>query len=249
MRRLADRFAEQSDHCSTLDSLRHLLELATRELGFSYYALIHHASLGAPERRFARIHNYPAEWVAQLDVRGSGGNDPVHSACRSASTGFSWDEIDGIACLEPRQRAILEESREYGLGDGFTVPVNVPGEPAGSCSFAVGRGQSLPRHRLMCAELVGRRAFDTARRLIGDILRPERPHLSQRERDCLRLVANGKTDWEISVILGISVETARQYVKRARSAYDVVSRTQLVVLALRDSWLWIEEALPYQGED
>ena len=30
----------------------------------------------------------------------------------------------------------------------------------------------------------------------------------------------GKTDWEIATILGISVETAHQYVKRARAAYD-----------------------------
>ena len=151
--------------------------------------------------------------------------------------------------LEPRQRGILEASRDHGLGEGFTVPVNVPGEPAGSCSFAVRRGKSLPRARLMCAELVGRCAFDAARRLLGDVLRPERPHLSRRELECLRLVATGKSDWEISVILGIGLETARQYVKRARGAYDVASRTQLVVLGLRDSWLGIEEAAPYRARE
>jgi hypothetical protein len=46
-------------------------------------------------------------------------------------------------------------------------------------------------------------------------------------------------------ILGISIETARQYVKRARAAYDVVSRTQLVVLGLRDDWLSLDELLPH----
>jgi LuxR family quorum-sensing system transcriptional regulator CciR len=54
---------------------------------------------------------------------------------------------------------------------------------------------------------------------------------------------------EIALILGISGETARQYVKRARAAYDVVSRTQLVVLALRDDWISFDEALDPRGCD
>ena len=48
----------------------------------------------------------------------------------------------------------------------------------------------------------------------------------------------------ISVILGTSVETARQYVKRARHAYDVVSRTRLVVFGLRDDRVDFDDALP-----
>jgi LuxR family quorum-sensing system transcriptional regulator CciR len=70
-----------------------------------------------------------------------------------------------------------------------------------------------------------------------------RPHLSRRQVQCVRLVAAGKTDWEIAVILGIGLETARQYVKRARSAYGAVSRAQVVVLGLRDDWLSFDDAL------
>jgi LuxR family transcriptional regulator, quorum-sensing system regulator CciR len=73
------------------------------------------------------------------------------------------------------------------------------------------------------------------------------PHLSRRERECVRLVAAGKSDWEIACILGISVETAHQYVKRARAAYDVVSRAQLVACGLRDAVVSFEEAIPPNG--
>ncbi len=65
------------------------------------------------------------------------------------------------------------------------------------------------------------------------------------ELQCLRLVALGKTDLEIALILGIAHETARQYVKRARAAYDVVGRSQLVVHALFDEWIGFEEILPW----
>ena len=63
----------------------------------------------------------------------------------------------------------------------------------------------------------------------------------------LHLLAAGKTDWEIAGILKISPETAHQYVKRARAAYDVVSRTQLAIHGLHDAWISFEEVIPPDG--
>jgi LuxR family transcriptional regulator, quorum-sensing system regulator CciR len=105
----------------------------------------------------------------------------------------------------------------------------------------------VPLTRLRCAELVGAHALLAARRLRPCPALPPRPPLSRRELQCLRLVALGKTDWEIARILGLSVHTARQYVKRARAAYDTVRRTQLVVYGLRDAWISFEDAIPQNG--
>jgi LuxR family quorum-sensing system transcriptional regulator CciR len=127
------------------------------------------------------------------------------------------------------------------------MPANVPGEPGGSCSFAVRRGASLPTRNLMSAELIGAHAFRAARRLNSFGAARRAPRLSRRERQCLALVAAGKSDWESAVILGLSVETVRQYVKRARAAYDVVSRAQLVVHGLRDALISFDEAIPPKG--
>ena len=243
MRRLADRFDEAASKCVSLAQLHALISDASRDLGFHYFALLHHASLTSTTKQFVRIDNYPVEWVAELVDDGLCRHDPVHLASRRASTAFLWTDLRLLLPLGHDQKRILERSRQFGLGEGMTVPVNVPGEPSGSCSFAVRRGQDLPHQRLLCAELVGAHAFRAARRLADLPGDGARPHLSRRELECLRLVAAGKTDWEISVILGISVETARQYVKRARLAYDAVTRAQLVVLGLRDDWLSIEDAL------
>jgi DNA-binding CsgD family transcriptional regulator len=57
---------------------------------------------------------------------------------------------------------------------------------------------------------------------------PERSPLTERERDALALVAEGKTDWEISVILGISDATARFHVDNARRKLGAVTRAQAV---------------------
>lgn len=52
--------------------------------------------------------------------------------------------------------------------------------------------------------------------------------LTDRERDSLALVAEGKTDWEISVILGISEATARFHVDNGRRKLGAVTRAHAV---------------------
>lgn len=247
MKRLVDRFAGDAAGCAGLEQLRALLEAVTDELGFDFFALLHHSSLDPGRQPGLRIDNYPSAWVAELVAGNLARADPVHLSSRRSSSAFGWAELGSIVRLGDREKGILDRSRYHGIGDGLTVPANVPLEPSGSCSFAVRRGRDLPRQRLLCAELVGAHAFRAARRIMRLPKAGEPPRLSAREVECLRLVAAGKTDWEAATILGISVETARQYVKRARTAYDVATRTQLVVHGLRDEWVTFEEAIPPSG--
>jgi LuxR family quorum-sensing system transcriptional regulator CciR len=243
VRRLSDRFAEDAAACTRLGDLAALVAEATGELGFDFFALLDHASLGDRSGTLVRIDNYPDAWVSERLEAGNAADDPVHLASRRANSGFSWHSLPSFIALEPRHRRILERSHEFGLGNGFTVPSNVYGEPPASCSFAMRRGREIPVMRLRCADLVGAHALTASRRLRGPARQRTRPRLSPREIQCLRLVAQGKTDWEIAAILSISAETVHQYLKRARAAYDVVSRTQLVVHALRDAWISFEDAI------
>jgi LuxR family quorum-sensing system transcriptional regulator CciR len=242
----SDQFAETARSCADLRQLGSLLGDVTAELGFHYFALLDHASLGCRAAGLVRIDNYPEPWVEELVARGYAGDDPVHLASRLTNVSFDWCELGSLIDLDGRQRKILERSRRFGLGPGLTVPANVLGEPSASCSFAMRAGCELPIARRRCAELVGAHALCAARRL-RPAGRRARPHLSRRELQCLRLIALGKTDWEIARILAISVHTARQYVKRARAAYDTVSRTQLVVHGLRDLWIDFDDAIPPGG--
>jgi LuxR family quorum-sensing system transcriptional regulator CciR len=246
VRRLSDRFAESARSCRDLPELRALLVNAASELGFHYFALLDHASLGRTKTGLVRIDNYPEDWVQELVTRGYAADDPVHLASRRTNAGFGWCDLNRLIRIERRHARILARSRMHGIGEGLTIPANVPGEPSASCSFAVRAGADIPAARLHCAELIGAHALCAARRLRPSQIRKP-PHLSRRELECLRLLALGKTDWEIAKILGLSPHTAHQYVKRARAAYDTVSRTQLVVYGLRDAWIGFEEAIPPNG--
>jgi DNA-binding NarL/FixJ family response regulator len=59
--------------------------------------------------------------------------------------------------------------------------------------------------------------------------------LTKREREVLRLLADGKSNEEAGNALFISPETVRTYVRRAMQKLDADTRTQAVATALRES--------------
>ncbi len=61
------------------------------------------------------------------------------------------------------------------------------------------------------------------------------PALTQREREVLRLLADGMSNEEIGKELFISPETVRTHVRKAMDKLDADTRTQAVATALRQS--------------
>ena len=95
-------------------------------------------------------------------------------------------------------------------------------------------------------QVVGAFGFEAARRLAKQQRRLSSKQLSPRQRECVILVAQGKSNWEIGTILGLSPVTIAHYLTDARSRYDVTSRQQLVVRALLDGEISFAEILSAQ---
>lgn len=236
--RLVEDFADSVAGANSLDELSCILAAVALELGFRYFALTHHLDIPRAPKPALRLHNYPAAWAEYFDAERLGPSDPVHRASHLTGIGFLWSRLPRMIELTPRDRDILDRACRNGLGEGFTVPAHIPGESAGSCSFATLPGRAIRTDRLHFAQLAGGIAFEAARRLVA-IRTPtiERPKLTDRQRDCIYWAARGKSDWEIAQILEISHETVIQHVKQARDRYGVGKRTQLAVHALFDGTL------------
>jgi LuxR family quorum-sensing system transcriptional regulator CciR len=230
-----DAFVREASELKSEEELAALVEEISLEMGFRYFALTHHLDIRQAPRPVIRLHNYPPGWVDYFDEQKLGPSDPVHRASHLTTVGFAWSQLDRMIRLTPRDRAILELAEYNGIGDGYTIPAHVPGESNGSCSFATVAGQPLPGEHLPTAYLIGAFAFEAARRLwrVRDT-NAELPRLTDRQRDCLVWAARGKSDWEISRILGIGRATVIQHLKDARDRYTVANRTQLAVQALFD---------------
>lgn len=121
------------------------------------------------------------------------------------------------------------------------MPIRMTGEPDAMFSVARQDDGVLSGEDVLTARLIGIAAFAQARSLLDSNGIANVPvALSPRQVDCIALVAQGKSDWEIAQILGLSRDTVHEYVEAARRRYGVRRRTQLVLRAVRDGHLNIE---------
>jgi LuxR family quorum-sensing system transcriptional regulator CciR len=245
---VAEQFLEQAQALETKSELFQLLADVSIEIGFQHFALVHHVDLRSPSPHVIHLDNYPASWASYFIQNRLYVDDPIHRACLTSNVGFAWANVPRMIRVTNRQRSILENAAKHGLGDGFTVPANLPGQSSGSCSFATGHGRSLPEENLLVAQLIGGFAFEAARHLNqnGSSLPQNPPRLTPRQLDCLLLAIHGKTDWEISRILDLSEATVGQHLDMARGRYGVNKRLPLAIRAIFDGQISFIEALSWQ---
>lgn len=237
-------FVQGVNRATRAGELRMLLDGVTRELGFDYFSLIQQFDVrSTPITDVARMASYPASWREIIIARKHLVDDPVLVACQQRASGFLWSDLDKIMTMTPRQRAYMEMAAGEGLGDGFVVPIHIPGDGGGLCSFSVRGGRDMPHSSLPAAHYIAAFGYEAARRILMRNLsareRAERapPKLSTRQLDCMVLAAGGHTDREIADHLGINERTVHQHVEEAKRRYDVNNRTLLVVRALFDGQL------------
>lgn len=148
---------------------------------------------------------------------------------RSSSRPFRWRRGRRSASHE---LCLADEADPLGHeGSGFALPLHAA---AGRSGLAVFFGETpglsddmLVEFHLRCVRLFSALIDVTtasARRI---------PVMSNRELDCLRLTADGKTSEEIAELLHLSAHTANQYLTAAALKLDAVNRTHAVSKALR----------------
>lgn len=230
----------------TVDALHEALSAATSELGFARFAMGHHVDLSRPAADAVRLTSYDADWIEHVVERGYLADDPIHLASTRTASGFAWRDVGDFVRLTPRHRQILAEAVGFGLVDGFTVPVHVPGEYNGTCSFAAPSADGPDAASLWAAQLCGTLAFEAARRIMRLRARLETsdmPDLTPRQRDALVLVGRGKTDREIGELLGITRATAHEHVEGVRRAYGNAQRSYLIARSLFDGQIAFADLL------
>lgn len=232
---IVQRFIDAAAQARDLNHLAAMLATATGAMGFDYFALVHHVDLRrSPADGIVALWTYPELWVEEYLERRLATSDPVHLASHRTNVGFAWDRIPKLITITPAHQRVRERTRQAGIGEGFTVPANIPGEANGSCSFAMADDRALPATTLPEAQLVGAFAFQAARRLVQRRARtePPRPTLSPRQLECVVLMGRGLTDRETARVLGIAEDTVTEYLDDARRRYDAPRRQTLVLRAI-----------------
>lgn len=238
-------FVTAAANVPSMADLHALIESAVRQLGFDYFAIVHHVLFGRPEDEHVRLTNYPLEWVGFLREL-SKLTDPVVRAAERMASGFKWDQLESLLSMTAAEAEYMREAARHGICQGYTVPNHVPGETFGSCSFSIGDGKPFPEAGISAAQALGSFAFEAARKLVrqrpGQIYLQPAP-LSERQRECLLFVARGKSDSVIADLLDIRPKTVNEHIEAAKRRYSVATRSQLLVRALFRSEICFSEVI------
>ncbi len=226
---IAQGFIETCEKCEYSDDLEIAFTKSIEKLGFIHFACCSHVDPLLPPAGAIVLLNYPRKWIELFSARKLDRIDPIFWYADRTSRPFFWDDPTFLNMLSPEQNDILREAQSMGLSRGYTIPIHSPTALPASCSLVPDSGAindaSYSAARLMAAYLHEALAPATLEPLKGE-------SLSRRERECLELTGQGKSDWVIGQILGISERTAHNHVERAKKRLGVASRTQAVVKAL-----------------
>lgn len=233
-------FAEKCDRARSVAEIAEMFTREIRALGFSHSACASHVDPLHPPQGAVMIVDYPKAWLERFSSMHYALRDPVYlTACRQAFP-FQWSDQRFRCDLDDDQLDILAEAADMGLLDGFTIPIHVPHALPASCSLAIG-AEGVDPLNVRQAHWYALYAHEAVRALLGELKPKARPILSRRERQCIQLLAAGKDDFAISVILGISEHTAHNYIRNAMHKFGVSTRMQAFVRSLRSGELRLED--------
>jgi DNA-binding CsgD family transcriptional regulator len=231
-------FIDCSNRTQSLSTLFDLLVDCAANEGFSeiaYGALTYNEPVRLPEHPMPAIAvNFPLHWREHYFERKYYEVDPVVRRTPMFSKPFIWDQLVKGEQLQANERQVMEESKEAGLKHGVSVPLFGPSGRVSVVSFASRFDDADPLHQLSHLNVLAWQ-FHVAFAAIAQPTeqKKERIELSARERDCLRWTAEGKSSWDIGMILNISDNTVTFHIKKAMRKLNTTSRTVAVVKAIR----------------
>ncbi|RXG85746.1 helix-turn-helix transcriptional regulator [Bradyrhizobium zhanjiangense] len=221
---------ELSDTASVLDAMGRMLG----QYGPDQFCCAYVAPLSTEAPREAVLaHRLPPGFLDMYSTEQFVWDDPALRHCKTTLRPFRWfGEAPFDPVREPRAVELVQRARDFGLLDGVMVPIASPSNRIGHVFFG-GREIDLPERDLPALHLMALYAFDRALALRGQ---PEAQTLALSLRECevLTLAAIGRSTDEIADALTITPRTVKAHVKSCCKKLGATTRTQAVMIAMRD---------------
>lgn len=173
--------------------------------------------------------NYHADWVTHYMTRGFHRIDPTIHISRKAIAPVDWDRLERTTHF----RTVFAEAPDFGMSErGLTVPVRGPYGDIGLFSVtrkcASADWQALRKHVIGNLQMAAVHMHDNVMSSNLSVSALCLPSLSQREREILQWVAEGKSQQDIGDILAISHRTVEVHLRSARSKLGALSTPQAI---------------------
>lgn len=176
--------------------------------------------------------DWPPGWFRRYVGKNYAAIDPIVKRAAMLPTPFTWTEAAARFGAEDGGDRVIGDAGEFHLRDGIAAPLTTL---EGALVLVSLGGERLEASPAQCRSLALITAYAVGRalQLSAAEAATSRPRLTPRETECLRWAAIGKSEWEISRILGISEHTAERHLMNAKVRLGAVNRIQAVAEAIR----------------
>jgi DNA-binding CsgD family transcriptional regulator len=205
-------------------------------LGFEHFIYGFRVPLSYTQPCQFILSGYPPAWREHYDRNRYLAIDPVIARALNSVLPFAWDDLDKA---DPAVARMFEEAAGFGLRHGFSVPVHGAHGEGGVLSLAradrpLPTGAGERQHLFQQAQWFSAVLHQKVRQLVFDDSAPQgrRAALTRRERDCLRLAADGYSALDIARALRIAERTAVFHLNHAERKLGARRRQHAVARAV-----------------
>lgn len=219
----------QCSQCSSLKELRGIMYGLHRLIPFDYMvsAMIKSDPLGFVESYEITNVSYPDEWLKCYAENGFEHIDPVviHHCKNFGLT--HWDQIPKYMS---KKNKFWKSAHDFNLTNGIVYGLRNNTFHGGSLFSFSGNELHHKRHEVIIQLLVPH--FDVKIREFTKIPKSSLYNLTPRELEVLKWIKEGKSNWDIAVILSINERTVKFHVSSILSKLNVINRSQAIAVAL-----------------
>jgi LuxR family transcriptional regulator, quorum-sensing system regulator BjaR1 len=179
--------------------------------------------------KILHLTNWPDELINARRARISHLEDPVVQWAMRSKRPFRWSSARQVASSTGRKT--LDEARDFKINDGIMFPMHaidcVPG------GISLGAEQiDISTRQVSEIEIVAQHTYFKLESQMGPFPYQISIILSSRELEVIQIAAAGKTNWEISRVLGVSEETVKSTIARASKKLNATNRAHAVAIAI-----------------
>ena len=143
----------------------------------------------------------------------------------------NWHDVTN-RCLAGKKDIVTQQAEACGLKDGFTYGVRDFNLLNATCFFFAGRKVENNERTKAIIKYAVPHLSEVLKRLVGTKLARAQYPLTKRELEVLKWLKQGKSSWDISMILGRSERTVNFHVGNIVKKLDAMNRTHAVAIAV-----------------
>jgi len=219
---------EDIARATTTEAVFELYQTAISEIGAVYLGM---AFIPGPDDRFEEVFitcRTRPDWVAHYLRENHCQRDPAFRLARRTVIPFDWASAPYDPETEPHMKEVMDRAHDFNVDKGISVSIPSSRGIIGVVWVAGPDFDEREVHKPVLHTLA-LYAFHRVEQLLGTG-RQKNAGLTQREREVMGWVSEGKTAWEIGRILNLSQRTIEWHIRQVCQKLGAINRLQAVAI-------------------